>query len=214
MGASVKSLRWFFRRPLSALTVVLAVALIAISLYQRSIGNIYLEPLNYVDGTTLVMVGTLLLRGVLSRRFDRDLQAVSIALIGALSFVFTYEALFKLSFYTFPWRMPPAELREFLIQVGIGLTALAGFAFDKFEFSTPSRICAGIFVIGWVAWLLVGFPQLTDGKNFYPAVVNVPFTWDMIYALNRATKIALSLVYFFFYSYRRPADRSPQPIAA
>ncbi len=190
---------WPIRRPLSSFTLALAGIMIAIPLYQRSLGNIYLEQLNWVDGTTLVMIGSLLLRGVVSRRLDTDLQAVSIALIGALSFVFTYEAIYKLSFYTFPWRMPAAELREFVIQVGIALTALVGFAFGKFKVSLPSRVFAGFFVMGWLMWLSVGFPQLENGKNFYPALMPVSLTWQMIYTLNRATKVALCLVYFFFY---------------
>jgi len=187
------------RKPLSSFTIALAGIMIAVPLYQRSLGNIYLEQLNWVDGTTIVMVGILLLRGVVSRQLDTDLQAVSIALIGALSFVFTYEVIYKLSFFTFPWRMPAVELREFVIQVGISLTALVGFAFGKLSVSKPSRVFAGLFVISWIFWLLVGFPQLENGKIFYPAILNFSFTWGMIYMLSRATKIALCLTYFFFY---------------
>lgn len=191
------------RRPLSSLSGVFAALLILVPLYQRTIGNVYLEELNYVDGTTLIMVGILLLRGIVSRYHDTDLQAFSIALIGALSFVFTFEAIYKLSFYAFPWRMPPAELREFVIQVGIALTALTGFAFGKFRITKLSWIFAGIFVAGWTIWLLAGFPQLNNGESFYPAVVNVHLTWDMIYVLNRALKIVMFLVFFSFYSYKQ-----------
>ena len=190
---------WLIQRPLSSLTAAFAGLMIAIPLYQRSLGNIYLEQLNWVDGTTIIMVGSLLLRGIVSRRLDTDLQAMSIALIGALSFVFAYEAIYKWSFYIFPWRMPAAELREFVIQVGIALTALVGFAFGQFRVSLLSRVFAGFFVTGWLIWLLVGFPQLGNGKNFYPAFIPVSLTLPMTYALNRATKIALCLVYFFFY---------------
>jgi hypothetical protein len=180
--------------------------MILVPLYQRIIGKVYLEELNYVDGTTLIMVGILLLRGVISRRHDTDLQAFSIALVGALSFVFTFEALFKLSFYVFPWRMSPAELREFVIQVGIALTALTGFAFAKFRLSKFSWIFTVIFVAGWAIWLLVGFPQLDNGENFYPPVVEVELTWDMIYLLNRALKIVLFLVFFSLYGNRHSTD--------
>jgi hypothetical protein len=187
--AQTRFFEQLIRRPLSLLTSALAAVLIVAPIYLRVIGNVYIEQLNYIDGTTLVMVGILLLRGILSRRLDTDLQAVSIALIGALSFVFTFEAIFKLSFYAFPWRMPPTELREFVIQVGIALTALAGFAFGKYKISTLSWVFAGIFALGWAIWLLAGFPQLTNGENFYPAVLNISLTWDMIYALNRASGI-------------------------
>lgn len=187
------------QRPLSTLTGVLAGAMIVYSLTQWLTGNLYLEQLNYIDITTLTMIGILLLRGVLRLRRDPDGQATSIALIGALSFVFCFEALYKLSFFWFPWNMPPAELREFIIQVGIALTALAGFAFNKFRFSPASLAAAIGFGLCWAAWLLVGFPQLADGKAFYPPLVNVPLTLPMIYYLNRITKAALCLVYFCLY---------------
>jgi hypothetical protein len=90
------------RRPLSNATATLAAILILIPLYQRSMGNVYLETFNYVDGTTLIMVGVLLLRGIILLRLESDLQAVAIALIGALSFVFAYEAIYKLSFLSSP----------------------------------------------------------------------------------------------------------------
>jgi len=194
------------RRPLSSATATLAAILILFPLYQRSIGNLYLETFNYVDGTTLIMVGVLLLRGIISLRLDSDLQAVAIALIGALSFVFAYEAIYKLAFFILPWRMPPPELREFVIQVAIALTALAGFAFGKFRVSPLSWIFAGVFATGWIIWLLAGFPQLNTIGTIYSPMVNVPLTGDMIYVLNRATKIALCLVFYFFYHSHRRAD--------
>ena len=143
-------------------------------------------------------------------RRDTDLQAVSIALIGALSFVFSFEAIYKLSFY-FQMRMPPDEVREFIIQCGITLTALAGFAFEKFRLSRLNLICAGVFALGWAAWLLAGYPQL-GGRSYYANVLGIVFTYQMTYALNRATKFALCLVYFFLYTptIAMPATRTAQ----
>jgi hypothetical protein len=174
--------------------------MIIVPLYQYMIGKVYIEELNYVDGTTLIMVGILLLFGIVSRHSDSDLQAFSIALIGALSFIFTFEALYKLSFYAFPWRMPPGELREFVIQVGFALTGLTGFAFNKYRMTKSSGIFIGFFIAGWTFWLLIGFPQLNNGEGFYPAVMDIDLTRDMIYILNRALKFMLFLVFFSFYS--------------
>ena len=194
------NLRAWLKKPLSTLTVFLAILMIVYSLYKRITGNLYLEQLNYIDITTITMIGALLLRGVVRLRKDPDGQATSIALIGALSFVFCFEALFKLSFYTFPWHMPPPELREFIIQVGVALTGMAGFAFNKFRFSSGSKVFAIIFTVGWVFWLVIGFPQLDNGKDFYTPLLIVSITLPMIYGLNRMIKIALCLVYFFFYA--------------
>jgi hypothetical protein len=188
------------QRPLSFVTGLFASLVILAGLSLRLAGNMYLEQLNWIDAFTPVMIGILLLRALFSMREDTDLQAVSIALIGALSFIFIYEAIYKLSFWAFPWRMPPAELRDFLIQTGTALTALAGFAFGKFKLTRPSLIFLALFVLLYVFWLLVGFPQVDNGLNVYNAVIKIPFTWNMIYAVNRGTKVLMFLAYFFFYS--------------
>jgi hypothetical protein len=193
-------LRELIRRPLSLVMAVGAGGMIVFSLALRIMGNWYYEPLNYIDTTTIAMIGVLLLRGLSRLWRDSDAQAASIALIGALSFIFCFEALFKLSFYAFPRRMAPPELRDFIIQVGIALTALAGFAFQKFRFSRASRIFAVIFVAGWVFWLAVGFPQLPAGGNFYPPLIDMRLSGVMIYAFNRLIKLALCAVYFFLYA--------------
>jgi hypothetical protein len=192
------------RRPLCYAAALVACTLIIYPLYQLHIGNTYIYAFNYIDGTTLIMLGVLILRGIIALWRDTDLQAVSVAWIGALSFVFAFEAIYKLAFFTFPWRMPPAELREFAIQSAIALTASAGFAFGKFRISTLSWIFAGVYVIGGIIWLAVGFPQVYSDANFFTPIVNIPFNHDMIYAISRATKIALCLVYYFFYSHQRP----------
>ncbi|MCJ7626467.1 MAG: hypothetical protein MUO76_23490 [Anaerolineaceae bacterium] len=187
------------RKPLSLATTILALGAILYSVYLRAIGNIYIERLNYVDVTTLILVAILLLRAVTKLADRSDLQTFSIALISVLSFIFSYEAIYKWSFYFLPWRMPPEELREFVIQVAISLVILAGFAEGKYRFSRASKITAIAFVLFWTFWLLVGFPQLWDDKNIYPAILNIPFTHGMIYTLNRVTKIMLFLGYYFLY---------------
>jgi hypothetical protein len=188
------------QRPLSFVTGVVASLVILAALSLRLAGNMYLEQLNWIDAFTPVMIGILLLRALYTMRDDTDLQAVSIALIGALSFIFIYEAIYKISFYGFPWLMPPSELRDFLIQSGTALTVLVGFAFGKLKLSKTSLIFLGLFVVLYVFWILVGFPQVETGKNAFYAVINIPFTWNMIYAVNRGTKVLMFLAYFFFYS--------------
>jgi len=182
------------------LTGILAVGVILYSLYQRISGQMYLEGLNWIDTMTPVMISVLLLRGVFSLRDSTDLQAVSVSLIGALSFIFIYEAIYKISFYAPPKAIPPEELRDFLIQSGIALTALAGFAFGKFRLSARSLIFLAIFVLGWIFWLLVGFPQVDNPQNYYPAVIDLQLDWNWIYVINRGTKVAMFFAYYFFYT--------------
>ncbi len=194
------------KRPFSLATGILAVIVIIAAVAWRFMGHVYLGALNDLDTFTPVMIGILLLRGIFSLRHDTDLQAVSMSLIGALSFVFIYEAIYKYSFYLLPWRMPPAELRDFTIQVGITLTALGGFAYGKFRLSRPSKIFLVLFVLLYAFWMLSGFPQVDHGEHVWPAFIPIAYTWNLIYAVNRGTKVLMFLAYFFFYT--RPAGSS------
>lgn len=188
------------RRPLSFAVGVLAAGVILVALLLRIEGHMLIGALDNIDTFTPVMISILMLRGLYAMRNDTDLQAVSICLIGALSFIFIYEAIYKLSFYIPPHYMPPAELREFLIQCGIALTAVAGFAFGKFHFSRFSRIFAVAFVALYAFWMLVGYPQVNINGNVYWVIIPVHLTWDMVYAVNRGTKVLMFLTYLFFYS--------------
>jgi hypothetical protein len=193
------------RKPLSMLAALAALLVILLPLRQIINGNTYYQPLNNIDGTTLIMIGILLLRGISAGWRDSDLQAVSIALIGALAFVFTFEAIYKWSFYLLPWKIPPQELRELVIQLGISATVLTGFAFGRFKWNRFSLIAAGVFVAGWIFWLLIGYPQIFSDRTMFPAVLNITLSHDMIYALNRFEKIILFLVFFSFYPIRKPS---------
>jgi hypothetical protein len=188
------------RRPLSMAVTVMAGIVILVSLYLRFSGHMLLSQLDNLDAFTPVMLSILMLRGIYTLRNDTDLQAVSISLVSAVSFIFIYEAIYKLSFYS-PWRlMPPTELREFIIQVGIALTALVGFAFGKFHLSKWSRIFLVAFVLLYAFWMLIGYPQVNTGANVYWVIIPVRYTWDMIYVINRGTKVLMFFAYFFFYS--------------
>ena len=184
------------KRPLSLAVAILAILLIVYEVIQIASGNLYQEALNRMDGTTLVELGILALLGVFTLRNLTDLQAVSFTLVAGLSFIFIYEAIYKWSFYLAPFRMamPPPEFREFVIQSGIAATVLTGFASGFFSLKRWTFLWLGVFVILYVFWILVGFPQITGG-SFTPQVIPIDLTYDMNYLLNRATKLAMFLAY-------------------
>jgi hypothetical protein len=184
------------KRPLSLTAAVLALLLIVYEVVQIASGELYLKALNNIDGTTLIELGILTLFGVFTLRDQTDLQAVSFTLVAGLSFIFIYEAIYKWSFYLAPFRMrmPPQELREFLIYVGITATILTGFANGFFTLKKWTFIWLGVFVVLWIFWLLVGFPQITGG-SFTPQVIHINFTHDMTYVLNRSTKTVMCFAY-------------------
>jgi hypothetical protein len=181
---------------LSLIAVILAMLLIVYEVVQIATGHLYQETLEYMDGTTLVELGILTILGVYTLREQTDLQAVSFTLVAGLSFIFIYEAIYKWSFYLTPFRlpMPPPEFREFVIQVGIAATILTGFANGFFTLKKWTFLWLGLFVVLWVFWLLVGFPQVT-GEVMFPQVIHINFTHDMTYVLNRGTKAVMYLAY-------------------
>lgn len=201
-------------RPLSLLTTALAIIIILYEVIQISSGNLYQEQLNDIDGTTLIMLGILMLWGVFTLRDRTDLHAVSFTLVNALSFIFIYEAIYKWSFYLTPFvmPMPPPELRAFAIQAGTALTVLTGFAVRDFTIKKWTIIWLGIFVTLWVFWLLVGFPQIS-GESFFPQIIPINFTREMTYLLNRTTKLVLFFAYLTLFPRmpsRIPAAKSPK----
>jgi hypothetical protein len=191
------------RRPLSVLAAVAGLGLIIYPLYQVAAGVTYFEALNYIDNTTLIMIGILILRSVLTCRFDTDLQAVCLALIGAMSFVYTFEAVYKLTFYWNLWKIPPLELRGLVIQMGIAAMVLTGFAFGKFNWSASTWIFAGIFILGWVFWVLIGYPQIFNNQPQFYQVLKINLPLSYVYILNRGLKFVLFLIFYSFYSHNR-----------
>ena len=202
--------QWILKRPLSLIAVILAALLIIYELIQIASGALYQSALNNMDGTTLVELGILMLLGVFTLRDKTDLQAVSFTLVAGLSFIFIYEAIYKWSFYLAPFRMdmPPAEFREFVIQCGIAASVLTGFAVGFFQLTKWTFIWLGLFVVLYVFWMLVGFPQVTGG-SFSPQVIPVNFTHDITYVVNRSTKLLMFLAYLTLFPSLRKAGNEP-----
>ena len=202
--------QWILKRPLSLIAVILAALLIIYELIQIASGALYQSALNNMDGTTLVELGILMLLGVFTLRDKTDLQAVSFTLVAGLSFIFIYEAIYKWSFYLAPFRMdmPPAEFREFVIQCGIAVSILTGFAVGFFKLTKWTFIWLGLFVVLYVFWMLVGFPQITGG-SFSPQVIPINFTHDITYVVNRSTKLLMFLAYLTLFPSLRKARNEP-----
>jgi len=205
----------FLKRPLSLIAAILAVLVIVYELIQIASGELYQEALNNMDGTTLIELGILMLLGVYTLRDRSDLHAVSFTLVAGLSFVFIYEAIYKWSFFLAPFveykDMPPHEVREFIIQSGIALTILTGFAVGDFRVTKWTFVWLGSFVILYAFWLLVGFPQvLEDNKLYYEPVIPIEFTSAVTYVVNRGTKFFMYLAYLTIFP---PLKRRDVPLA-
>jgi len=194
------TIRGLAQKPFSLLATVAALSFSGLALFNLSTGNLYVARLNYVDATSLIMVAILIFRAVTKLHSASDLETISITLVSSLSFVFSYEAIYKWSFYIFPWKIPAPELRELLLQAGVGLTLLTGFAQQVFKLSRVNRIFLDFFFVAWLFWLAVGFPQLWSGINIHESVIVLPLNRNMIYVLNRVTKIMWFMFYYLLYT--------------
>ena len=184
-------------KPLTGLSFLIATATIIYSVYEIATGSPYLKGLNYIDSTTIVMIGVLWIRIIQSTRKANDLQSLSLALTATISFVFTYEAIYKYSFYLVPWVIPPSELRELTIQIGLSLLVLVGFAYKAFSFSRTSKVLVVAFAAAWAFWVIVGFPQIFNLAGIYPSLFRINLSYLQVYLINRGTKLLLMLVFFF-----------------
>jgi hypothetical protein len=184
------------RRPISLLSSGLFIALILYELVQIARGELYMETLGYIDGTTVIELAVMGLWGLYALRGRSDLQAAAFTLVNALSFIFSYEALYKWSFFLIPFgkEMPPEEFRQMVIQIGIALSVLTGVSTGVLAPRRLTWLWVGLFALLWVFWLAVGYPQI-DGGSYWPQALPIPFTYNMTYALNRATKFVLWLAY-------------------
>lgn len=185
------------QRPVSATAAICAVAVAVFETDQLLRGNLYLPALNYPDGTTLVMLSGLLVAGLVALKQRSDIQAFAFAWITALSCVIAYEAIYKWSFYLVPFgkEMPPAEVREFILQIGFAATLLTGFADHHLATRNATWIWLAAFLGLWTLWLLVGFPQL-DGRLVHPQILPWHLAHDQVYVLNRVSKLALFITYY------------------
>jgi hypothetical protein len=186
----------WFQRPLSLFAALTAVLLIIYEIWQISSGQLYTRALGSIDGTTVIELGILALVGIFRLWNKTDLQATAFTLVNALSFIFSYEAIYKWSFYMAPFRldMPSIEFRQMVIQIGISLSILTGFAVGFFTLRKSTFLWIGIFMALWIFWLAVGYPQIT-GNVIWPRIIPVEFTYGMTYLLNRTTKFVLWLAY-------------------
>jgi len=194
-----KRIRELAKKPMSVISTFAALSLLGLVIFNLGSGNLYIARLDYVDATTIIMVAVLILRAVTKLHSASDLSTISIALVSSLSFLYSYEAIYKWSFYYYPWRMPAPELRELVLQIGVGLIILTGFSQQVFKIRRINQIIIGLFVIAWLIWLSVGFPQLWDGMKVHNAIIEIPLNRNMIYMMNRFTKIIWFLNYYYLY---------------
>ena len=162
-------------------------------------GNRYIEKLNWVDATTVLMISVLLFRGLAVLESAPDLTRFAVPLVNALSFIYAFESIYKFLF--FGWAINPAELRELLLQIAITLSILLGFYHGDFEFTRASKLWGIAFLLTMVLWVAIGFPQLFDLEmSGYPRLITLNLPQDAVWAINRLAKVFLFFCYLYLYA--------------
>lgn len=184
------------RYPLTSFAFATAVGLATWSMLTIFSGSRYIGALAGTDATTPLMTAALLFRGIYSLRAAPDLKIFAVSLIVALSFLYTFEAIYKFLF--FGWRWAPGELRELLLQVATSLTVLVAFQSRDLRLGGASKLFAGLFAATMIFWLLIGYPQ---GDTGYHSAQYIPInpSNEALYAIGRFAKFSLFLAFFSFY---------------
>jgi len=196
------------RYPLTTGAFVCAVALGVWSIVTVFSGSRYIGALNFVDATTPLMISVLLLRGIYALRAAPDLKIFSITLICALSFVYTFEAVYK--FFFFGWVPKPPELRELLLQIATGLTVLVAFQSRDLRLSGLSKLFLALYALTMLFWWSIGYPQL-DSPPHMVQYITLHVSTETVYVINRFAKLFLFVAFFFFYE---PGRRQMPPGSA
>ena len=68
------------------------------TLYVLLSGQLYLRQLNWVDATTVLMAAALYSRGILKFGQESLFKAFGLSLVGAFSFIYAFEAVYKFVF--------------------------------------------------------------------------------------------------------------------
>jgi hypothetical protein len=176
-----------------------AMLVTAYALAQVLQDQLYVPELDYPDATTLIMICGLIVSGLIALRRCSDMQAVAIAWVVAVSCLIAYEAVYKWSFYLLPFGrdMPPPELRAFILQLSVAATVLTGFADKHLRVTIRSCLWLTVFCALWTLWLLIGFPQL-DGRVVHPQTLRWHADRQLVYLINRSSKLALFITYYTF----------------
>ncbi|HSK89630.1 MAG TPA: hypothetical protein VK880_14805, partial [Anaerolineales bacterium] len=102
--------------------------------------------------------------------------------------------------------------REFIIQSGIALTILTGFAVGDFRLTKWTFIWLGAFAALYTFWLLVGYPQVLEERTFYfDRVLPIDFSYEVNYVINRATKLFMFLAYLTLFPPLRATRTAKSP---
>jgi len=199
----VPSADWYSRswwKSLYQASIVVMVAVEVVSLAEMSLGRIWIGNWLWVSPSSfaLVFLGTSVL---VRRRGLGPMDTFLVSLTTMISMIWMYEIFYHFGYYA-DWSLvqPPVALANYNEPVVIDLMLTAvGLVGMRYMRAWPWFVlCFSAFLVSFVLWVSMGYPQVTYPGNLYPfgAIfihVSDPAAWA--WPLNALTKYLLALTY-------------------
>jgi hypothetical protein len=155
--------RWLLVGSLLFLAIVFVFCTVQVLLGNIWIGHwLWASPASF----SLVFIGTALL---LRKRGLRDSQVFIISLTTMVSMIWMYELFYFLGFWA-DWNLGNetsiASYQVLLSHILWISPALVGLKYMKF--SIPFVVCALLFFMAFLFWVIIGYPQINAPGQLFP----------------------------------------------
>lgn len=200
----------FWPKMLFRASVVVMAAVEAVSLAEMALGQVWVGEWLWVSPSAFaaVFLGTAYL---VRRRGLAYMDSFLVALTTMVSMIWMYEIWYHFGFYV-DWEFgkqsqnlvvanynQPVIIDFILAAVGlVGLKYMHAGPYFGASFAA--------FVVAFVAWVLIGYPQLTSPGSLFPFgsfLIRVPDPGAWAYPLNALTKYLLAASYVSLFVGRR-----------
>ena len=163
-----------------------------------STGSVYVKALDGLDGTTMAMIGLLLINGIWSFRRLPDVVSFGTTVVICLSFIYTFEGIYKCLF--FGWLNDPEELREMLLQIAMASAVVLPIGNKNLKLTRTVWAFFALYVVFMFIWWITGYPQIFEDEEnrvIFWGSERIIVSVDQVYYWNRLTKLWLFLAFFF-----------------
>ncbi len=188
-----------FKRPLSLILACMGFSAVIFFVFIiASTGSIYINALDRLDGTTLLMISVLLIKSVWVYRNLPDTISFGNSVVIVLAFIYTFESVYKFLF--FDWVTNPADLRVLLLQIGTVSVIMLPIGYKSLQ---VTKTVVG-FIILYVAfmfiWWIFGYPQIfedVDNRVIFLGADRIHVSLNQVFIWNRVAKLWLFLAFIF-----------------
>ncbi len=195
----IKILIHAFKRPLSLILACMGFSGFLFFVFIiASTGSIYINALDRLDGTTLLMISVLLIKSVWVYRNLADPISFGNSVVIVLAFIYIFESIYKFLF--FDWLTNPADLRVLLLQIGTVSVIMLPIGYKSIQLTKPVIGFLTLYSAFMFIWWIFGYPQIfedVENRVIFFGADRINVTLNQVFIWNRVAKLWLFLAFVF-----------------